>query len=92
MRYLLSFVALLALMALTPTIISQAQDGDGVRRITVREAQEAVAQGKAIIIDVRGEDSYKAGHIKGARWIRLDDIGSRAGKLPRNKMIITYCS
>jgi predicted sulfurtransferase len=65
---------------------------DGVRRIAPAEARTAVAQGKAIIIDVRGEDSYNAGHIKGARWINLNDIGSRAGELPRDKMIITYCS
>ena len=66
--------------------------GDGVRRITPADAREAVAQGKAIIIDVRGEDSYNGGHVKGARWINLNDIGSRTGELPRDKMIITYCS
>ncbi len=65
---------------------------DGVRRITPADAHEAVEKGKAIIIDVRGEDSYNAGHVKGARWINLNDIGSRIGELPRDKMIITYCS
>jgi hypothetical protein len=91
MRYLISIAALLVLSTLTVVVMGQAQ-GDGVRRITPTEAREAVAQGKAIIIDVRGEDSYNAGHVKGARWINLNDIGSRAGELPRNKMIITYCS
>ena len=92
MRYLISIVALLALTALSPGDIGQAQESDGVRRITVEEAREAVAQGRAIIVDVRGKDSYDSGHIKGARWIKLDDIGARAGQLPRNKMIITYCT
>jgi 3-mercaptopyruvate sulfurtransferase SseA len=93
MRYLISMTALLALSALliVPVGAGQAQS-DGVRRVTPAEARAAVAQGKAIIVDVRGEDSYNAGHIKGARWINLNDIGSRAGELPRNKMIITYCS
>jgi 3-mercaptopyruvate sulfurtransferase SseA len=92
MRYLISIVALFALsVLLTVTVAGQAQ-GDGVRRITPAEAREAVASGKAIIVDVRGEDSYNAGHIKGARWINLNDIGSRTGELPRGKMIITYCS
>lgn len=89
-RYLISIAALLALSALL-IVAGQAQ-GDGVRRITPAEARDAVAQGKAIIVDVRGEDSYKAGHIKNARWINLNDIGARAGELPRDKMIITYCS
>ena len=90
MRYLISITALLALSALL-VVAGQAQ-GDGVRRVSPTEARDLVAAGKAIIVDVRGEDSYNAGHIKGARWINLNDIGSRTGELPRNKMIITYCS
>jgi hypothetical protein len=65
---------------------------DGVRRITPAEARAAVEQGRAIIVDVRSEDSYKAGHIRGSRWISLNDIESRTAELPRDKMIITYCS
>ena len=65
---------------------------DGVRRIAPADARAAVEKGQAIIIDVRGEESYNAGHVKGARWINLNDIGSRTGELPRDKMIITYCS
>jgi 3-mercaptopyruvate sulfurtransferase SseA len=74
------------------SIITIESQSDGVRRITPAEARTAFERGRAIIVDVRGEDSYKAGHIKGARWINLNDIGSRAGELPRDKMIITYCS
>ena len=92
MRYLISLVALLALTSLTTVVNGQAQEDDGVRRITVAEAREAVEQGKAIIVDVRSQASYDSGHIKGARWIKLDDLGSRARQLPRDKMIITYCT
>ena len=94
MRYLISIVALLALSALlmVAAVVAGQHQGDGVRRLTPAEARAAVAQGKAIIVDVRGEDSYNAGHIKGARWINLNDIEKRAGELPRDKMIITYCS
>jgi hydroxyacylglutathione hydrolase len=91
MRYFISIVGVLALSALM-IVAAQPAQGDGVRRITPVEARNMVAQGKAIIVDVRGEDSYKAGHIKHARWINLNDIGARAGELPRDKMIITYCS
>jgi rhodanese-related sulfurtransferase len=92
MRYLISIVALLVLSALLIVAVAGQSQSDGVRRITPAQAREAVASGKAIIVDVRGEDSYNAGHIKGARWINLNDIGSRTRELPRNKMIITYCS
>ncbi|HEX8844937.1 MAG TPA: rhodanese-like domain-containing protein [Pyrinomonadaceae bacterium] len=67
-------------------------EGDGVRRITPEEAHQAMQSGKAVIVDVRGEESFKAGHIKGARWIPSQDLEARAKELPRDKVIITYCS
>lgn len=65
---------------------------DGVARITAREAYRAVNSGRAIIVDVRGEDSYRAGHIKGALLMPINDVDRRAGELPREKLIITYCA
>jgi len=90
MRLLISIILLFALVGVSA--VSAQETGDGVRRITPEEARQAVESGKAIIIDVRDEASYKAGHVKGARWILADDIGSRIKELPRDKMIITYCS
>lgn len=91
MRYLIS-IAALVMLSMLPTVAAGQAQGDGVRRITPAEAREAVTQGKAIIIDVRGEDSYNAGHVKGARWIPVDKIDARLSELPRDKMIIAYCS
>lgn len=65
---------------------------DSVRRITATEAKEALDKGEAIIIDVRGEASYEAGHIKGARLIPVNDLLKRLDELPHDKLIITYCS
>ena len=92
MRRIISVVVLVALAALLTVAAVRLQEGDGVRRVTPAEARAAVEKGQAVIVDVRGEDSFKAGHIKGALWIPVGDIGSRAGELPRGKMIITYCS
>ena len=88
MRRIISIAALAALAAL----VAVAQSDDGVRRVTPAEAREAVEQGRAVIVDVRGEDSFKAGHIRGALWIPVGDIAARAKELPRGKMIITYCA
>lgn len=92
MRSFISILIMLALVALMGICVVSAQEGDGVRRITPEEARQAVESGKAIIIDVRDEASYKAGHVKGASWILADNIGARVKELPRDKMIITYCS
>ena len=91
MRYFISIAALIVLCALVGVVAVNAQD-DGVRRITPADARQAFDSGKAIIVDVRDEASYKAGHIKGARWIPVNEIESRIKELPRDKMIVTYCS
>jgi len=65
---------------------------DGVRRMTVVELQNLVSKGGAFIVDVRSEASYKQGHIKGARLIPTNQVLERADELPRDKLIVTYCS
>lgn len=68
------------------------QSDKEARRITPAELREAMEKGQVVIVDVRGEAAYNSGHIKGALLIPMDQIGARAGELPRNKMIVTYCS
>jgi rhodanese-related sulfurtransferase len=75
-----------------PSAAKTAAPNDGVNRITLAEAKAALDAGKAVMIDVRGEPSYKAGHIKGAQLIELKDIATRAAELPKDKTIILYCS
>ena len=69
----------------------QANDADA-RRITPDEVRELLKKSKAVIVDVRGEAPYKAGHIKGALLIPLAEIGERAKELPKDKTIVTYCT
>jgi|SRR5690242_18918572 len=65
---------------------------DGARRVTIDEMESLVKQGKAVVIDVRSEDAYNAGHIPGAKLIPSNDITTRINELPKDKLIITYCS
>jgi rhodanese-related sulfurtransferase/DNA-binding transcriptional ArsR family regulator len=46
---------------------------------------------KVILIDVRPEDEYKAGHIPNAVSIPLSQLKKRLNELPKNKTIIAYC-
>lgn len=65
---------------------------DNVRRVTVAELRDALEQGKAIVVDVRSEAQYKQEHIKGALNIPENQISSRAKELPKDKLIVLYCS
>ena len=65
---------------------------DSVRRVTTTELQNLLASNEAFVVDVRNEASYNAGHIRGAKLIPEADIPNHLGELPKNKLIVTYCS
>lgn len=65
---------------------------DNVRRVTIAELRDMLDQGKAVVVDVRGDNAYNVEHIKGALDIPENQLSSRAGELPKDKLIVTYCS
>ena len=65
---------------------------DGARRVTVAELKDLLAKNEAIVLDVRNQASYDAGHIRGARLIPEAEVVNHADELPRDKLIVTYCS
>ncbi|MFN2455608.1 MAG: rhodanese-like domain-containing protein [Pyrinomonadaceae bacterium] len=66
--------------------------GDGAARISVTDLRAALDKGTAVVVDVRNDDQFNAGHIKGAVHIPEMDIAARSGELPSGKTIVTYCS
>jgi|ERR1043166_1843382 3-mercaptopyruvate sulfurtransferase SseA len=66
--------------------------GDGARRVTVVELKDLLDHNQAVVIDVRNEASYNAGHIRGAKLIPEAELPNHLDELPRNKLIVTYCS
>ena len=107
MRSLISFlaVALFAVVALTAcnsaewknakTVAPPASvptPADGVRRVTVDELKQMLANDQAVVIDVRNQASYDAGHIKSARLITEAEVKNHSDELPKDKLIVTYCS
>ena len=65
---------------------------DGVRRITTVELRDLISKGQAYVVDVRNEASYNLGHIRGAKLIPNTEISERSREIPRDKIIVTYCS
>lgn len=63
-----------------------------IRRLTAAELQESLKRGDVVVVDVRSEADWQAGHIKGAKLLTGKEITTRAGELDRNKLIVTYCN
>ena len=64
---------------------------DGVEHVSATELQERLARGDVVVLDVRPEPEYRAGHIPGARSVPLPALVSLAPKLPRGHQIVAYC-
>ena len=62
----------------------------GDERVTMEEFKQLFARNSVVVLDVRnGEIDRK---IKGALHMPYNDIERRAGELPRDREIVTYCA
>jgi rhodanese-related sulfurtransferase len=58
----------------------------------VTELKDAVDKGAVVIVDTRYPESYEQEHIKGAINIMEANLDAHVSALPRDKMIVAYCS
>jgi rhodanese-related sulfurtransferase/DNA-binding transcriptional ArsR family regulator len=64
---------------------------DAIEQLSAEELAERLARGKVVVLDVRPEVEYRAGHIAGARSMPLSVLGESAGGLPKRREIVAYC-
>jgi rhodanese-related sulfurtransferase/DNA-binding HxlR family transcriptional regulator len=65
--------------------------GEDVDSIGRDELLRRLAQGDVVLVDVRPEAEYTAGHIDGARSIPLDELERRLAELPADAEVVAYC-
>jgi rhodanese-related sulfurtransferase len=53
--------------------------------------ERSVEAGAAVLIDVRPEAEYRAGHIPGARSIPVGQPAARRAELPLDETVAAYC-
>jgi rhodanese-related sulfurtransferase len=66
-------------------------DREGVEHVSATELQARLARGEVVVLDVRPEPEYRAGHIPGAQSVPLAELASLAPTLPRRRQIVAYC-
>jgi hypothetical protein len=71
---------------------TQSMPFPNVPRLTLKEAQDNLAKGQAVLIDVRSKSAYDSAHIAGALSIPEEEMSSRRGELPIDKELILYCT
>jgi rhodanese-related sulfurtransferase/predicted transcriptional regulator len=65
--------------------------GDEVEAIGRDELVKRLGRGDVVLVDVRPQEEFAAGHIEGARSIPLDELKRRIAELPGDHEVIAYC-
>lgn len=65
---------------------------DGAPRISAEDLHNLWEKGKVFIIDTRSEQAYEESHIKGSQSMPVNEVADRIKELPRDKMIVAYCT
>jgi rhodanese-related sulfurtransferase/DNA-binding transcriptional ArsR family regulator len=61
------------------------------QKITADELQERMGTEEIVLLDVRPEVEFQAGHLPDAVSIPLDELAQRLDELPPGKLIVAYC-
>jgi rhodanese-related sulfurtransferase len=64
---------------------------DEIEVLSAPELNERLEQGKVVLLDVRPESEFQAGHIAGALSAPLEDLESLAASLPKRREVVAYC-
>ena len=65
--------------------------GEEVEAIGREELIERLRRGDVVLVDVRPDEEFAAGHIEGARSIPLDELRERLAELPADREVVAYC-
>ena len=69
-------------------------EGEPYYRVDSDEAAQILeTEGNGVVmVDVRRDDEWVSGHVKGAIHIPIDDLLNRIDELPQNKKLLFICA
>ena len=84
-------------LPLIATILAVTAQAVELTKDSLQTVQQKIADGKAILVDVREKKEWDQGHVAGAVFLPLSklkagiDAGTLAKQLPKEKIIYTHC-
>ena len=67
------------------------EDRDALEAVDATELMERLSDEGMIVLDVRPEEEYRAGHIPGAISVPIDALEAALQTLPKDREIVAYC-
>ena len=66
-------------------------DREGIEVVDRGELLERLASGAVVVLDVRPEREFAAGHIAGARSVPIGTLRRQLSALPKDTEVVAYC-
>jgi rhodanese-related sulfurtransferase len=66
-------------------------DRSTLATVTHNELAKRMREGDVIVLDVRPEPEYHAGHISGAISVPVKEITRRLRAIPKDRQVVAYC-
>jgi rhodanese-related sulfurtransferase len=67
------------------------ENRDALEAVGAAALMERLSDGNVVVLDVRPEEEYRAGHIPGALSVPVDALEAALQALPKDKEIVAYC-
>jgi rhodanese-related sulfurtransferase/DNA-binding HxlR family transcriptional regulator len=64
---------------------------DGLERLSADELALRLERGDVVVLDVRPETEFRAGHIAGARSVPVEVLDALVDELPKRREVVAYC-
>lgn len=86
-----------ALAALSPSVYGKDSDALEFTKDSLTQVKRNIAEGKAILVDVRDLVEWNSGHVRDAIHLPWRDLQGKKSdqlvdKLPKDKIVYTYCA
>jgi rhodanese-related sulfurtransferase/predicted transcriptional regulator len=70
---------------------SYLEDRDALEAVDATELMERLSDEGVVVLDVRPEEEYRAGHIPGALSVPVEALEAALQTLPRDREVVAYC-
>ena len=67
------------------------RDRAHLQPVSVNELRERLQQEQVILLDVRPDAEYRAGHLPQARSIPISELETRLSEVPQEQEVVAYC-
>lgn len=66
-------------------------DRESLEAVCVKELLRRTHEGDVVVLDVRPEEEYRAGHIPGARSVPMERLEAYLEEIPKDREVVAYC-